>query len=299
MKLIKRVLAVFFILASLAYLGFSYIMSRSIVRPDVLTLDQERQWIEDKGLLGDFDSYVKKDFTVKGYEDYVINGQFIPAADESSQKYVIITHGFRSNRNGSIKYVDTYHKLGYNVLIYDVRGHGENEPATVSLGQFEAEDLYALINYTYATYGDTIELGLHGESMGAATSLSVLAKNPKLSFVVADCSFSNLYDLISQAYKTNRAGFLIHGVDLMTKLQGVDMKKTSPIDAIKDNQVPVLFIHGQADDFITPDHSQKLFEANPSDDSLELVEKAVHADSRKKLGQEGYQALIGNFLENK
>lgn len=297
MKIIKRLIIAILLLASLAYLGFSYTMARSIVRPDVLTLEQERQWIEEKGLLGNFDRYRKEDFTVKAYQDYVLHGQFIPAEDESSDKFVIITHGFRSNRNGAIKYVDSYHKLGYNVLIYDVRGHGANAKATVSLGQFESEDLFALIQYTYETYGEDIELGLHGESMGSATSLSVLAKSPKLAFVVADCGFSNLYDLMVELYQTNRVGFLIHGVNFMTKLHGVDMKKTSPIDAVEANQVPILFIHGQADDFIKLEHSQKLVTANPSHDSLKLVDKAVHAGSRKTLGEEAYTQLIKEFLD--
>ena len=36
-------------------------------------------------------------------------------------------HGFRANRYGAVKYVDTYIDLGYNCIIYDMRGHGENE----------------------------------------------------------------------------------------------------------------------------------------------------------------------------
>ena len=36
-------------------------------------------------------------------------------------------HGFRANRYGAVKYVDTYIDLGYNCIIYDMRGHGEND----------------------------------------------------------------------------------------------------------------------------------------------------------------------------
>ncbi|MGT2828248.1 alpha/beta hydrolase [Streptococcus hillyeri] len=210
---------------------------------------------------------------------------------------MIITHGFRSNRNGAIKYVDSYHKLGYHVIIYDVRGHGENQPTPVSLGRLESEDLLALIHYTYQTFGETISLGLHGESMGSAISLSVLDKHPKLDFVVADCGFTNLYDLIEGAYGDNHLGFLVYGVNAVTKWGfGINMKETSPIEAIKTNQVPILFIHGEKDNFIKPENSQKLFEANASKDQLVIVPKAEHASSREILGKEAYTKLIENFI---
>ncbi|EIC94807.1 alpha/beta hydrolase domain protein [Lachnoanaerobaculum saburreum F0468] len=123
-----------------------------------------------------------------------------------SDKYVIISHGFKSNRYGAVKYVDSYIDLGFNCIIYDMRDHGENAKATVSLGQFESEDLYKLIEDTYNRYG-MIKLGLHGESMGAATSLMVLLK-AKVDFVWR-CGFSNLYDLIYKAYDIAKTPFVL------------------------------------------------------------------------------------------
>lgn len=297
MKYLKIIALVLVILALLAYLAFSFNLAKSIVKPDGLSLEEERQWIIDHDLLGDFDNYDKEDYQIKSYQDYTINAQFLKSTESDSKKYVIITHGFRSNRNGSIKYVDVYRKMGYNIIIYDVRGHGLNEKTAVNLGNLESEDLNLIIKDTYDRFGQDIYLGLHGESMGSATSLSVLAKKPKLQFVVADCGFTNLYDLINGAYKDNHVGFLVYGVSAMTKLfYGVDMKATSPIDALDDNQIPVLFIHGQNDSFIKPDNSQKLYDRNPSRDELYLVPMAEHASSRETLGLEAYGQMIEDFL---
>ncbi len=156
-----------------------------------------------------------------------------------------------------------------------------------------------MISYTYQTFGETISLGLHGESMGSAISLSVLDKHPKLDFVVADCGFTNLYDLTEGAYRDNHLGFLIYGVNAITKWGfGIDMTETSPIESIKTNQVPILFIHGEKDNFIKPENSQKLFEANASKDQLVIVPKAEHASSREILGEEAYTDLIKNFINS-
>ncbi len=137
MRLMKKVLLMLFVLSILGYAGFSYYLASLIVTPKVLTLAEERQWIEEHNLVGDFEAYNKEEFTVTGFEGYKFHAQLIKSDNSTSSKYVIITHGFRSNRNGAIKYMDSYHKLGYHVITYDVRGHGEKQPTPVSLGRLE------------------------------------------------------------------------------------------------------------------------------------------------------------------
>ncbi len=299
MSILKRMFFGLLVLIIIGYGIVSYNLAKSIVRPETMTLESERNWLAERNLIGEFDSYEKEDYQIKGYNDYTINAQLIRSEDKNSNKYVIISHGFRSNRNGSIKYVDVYRNNGYNVIIYDVRGHGLNEKTNVTLGKIESEDLYLIIQDTYKKFGDNIYLGLHGESMGSSISLSVLSKNPKLQFVVADCGFSNLYDLIYGAYKGNNIGFLIYGVNTFTKLMyDVDMKETSPIDALNNNQVPILFIHGENDKFINNEHSKLMYERNNSKDELHIIPNAEHATSRQVVGLEEYSKIVSKFLEN-
>lgn len=297
MKILKRFCIGIIVVVLIAYVGVSFSMAKSVAQPNVMTLEEECTWLEERDLIGDFDSYEKEDYQITGYNGYVLNAQLIKAADNNNEKYVIASHGFRSNRNGSIKYVDVYRDMGYNVIIYDVRGHGLNEKTTVSLGNFESEDLKLIIEDTYKKFGDNIELGLHGESMGSATSLSVLAKTQNVKFVVADAGFSNLYDLLHGAYQDNNVGFLIYGVNAVTSLvYGVDMKETSPLDALTNNEVPVLFIHGEQDTFIKPEHSAKMAEHNQSRDELHIIKNAEHATSRAVLGTEEYAKIVSEFI---
>ncbi|MBD3949996.1 alpha/beta hydrolase [Tuanshanicoccus lijuaniae] len=285
------------IILLVAYIVTSIRFSRNIALPNVSSLEKEMQWEKEHHLWGDFDSYEKKAYTVKGYQDYQLNVVLVKAA-VPSDKYVIISHGYTANRYGAVKYLDAYRNQGYHVIIYDVRGHGDNKKVPVSLGYFEAKDLIAIIEDTYARYGQDIYLGLHGESMGSSISLNALAYKPKVKFVVADCGFTNLYELIEGLYRQHKAGLLIFGVNWMMRLiQGFNMKATSAIDALKENEVPVMFIHGKNDTFIFPEHSEKLAAANHGKSVLHLVERATHAGSRQTLGMQAYTALIRDFLE--
>ncbi|MTB64166.1 alpha/beta fold hydrolase [Streptococcus sp. zg-86] len=278
----------------LAYVGTSFYFAKSIVKPTPMTLAEEEAWEKEHGLWNDFDQYEVEEYTVKGVDDYPLHVTLVKAADPNSKKYVIITHGFRSNRNGAAKYVEVYRSLGYHCIIYDVRGHGKNAPATVTLGNVESKDLLYLIEDSYQRYGSDSYLGLQGESMGSSISLNALQYQPKVQFVVADCGFTNLYDLIAAGYQANHVSFLMPGVSWMTKhIYGVDMKETSAIDAVANNQsIPITFIHGADDRFILPENSQQLAEKNPTPDTVKLVDGAAHAASREILGVAGYQALV-------
>lgn len=296
-KIIIGIVIVIVLVAIGWYCRFILGLASQIATPEVSTLDKEISWEKEHGLWGNYDSYEKEEYTVKGYKDYELHVTLVKNPVETD-KYVIISHGFKSNRYGAVKYVDSYMDLGFNCIIYDLRDHGENKKTTLSLGQFESEDLEKLIEDSYSRYGN-IKLGLHGESMGAATSLMVLAKKPKVDFVVADCGFSNLYDLLHAAYDVAKVGTVLPSVNIEMKLRyGYDLKKTSPKDALVGNEVPVCFIHGEADTFILPENSQVNKAATAGYSELHLVPNAAHAQSREVLGEAEYRGIIGDFLNN-
>ena len=298
MKKIIIAIAIIIVLVAIGwYCRFIFGLASQMANPKVSTLEKEISWEKEHKLWGEYDDYEKEDYIVKGLNDYDLHVTLVKNPIPSD-KYVIISHGFKSNRYGAVKYVDSYIDLGFNCIIYDMRDHGENAKAAVSLGQFESEDLYKLIEDTYNRYGN-IKLGLHGESMGAATSLTVLSKKPKVDFVVADCGFSNLYDLIYKAYDLAKTPFVLPSVNTAMKLRyGYDMRKTSPKDALVGNEVPICFIHGEADTFILPENSQVNKAATAGYSELHLVPNAAHAQSREVLGEAEYRGIIGDFLNN-
>ena len=67
--------------------------------------------------------------------------------------------------------------------------------------------------------------------------------------------------------------------------------------ALNGNTVPVCFIHGSDDTFITPDNSERLREATGGCSELHIVDHAEHARSRAVLGRTAYTDLIRPFIE--
>ena len=277
--------------------GASAYMARNIVRPKTFPLDEEKKWMIEHDLWGDYDEIPRTNYTVPGKDGYILHCEYADT-NPGSRKYVILTHGYTSNRYGSVKYLGVYRNLGFNCVLYDCRGHGENLPAPCSIGNLESQDLFHVIEDTYQRYGEDIELGLHGESMGSATSLSVLKYHPKVKFVVADCGFASLYDLMGYLYRQNNAGFMLDPVNtVMGKLYHFNLKQTCPRDALKGNEIPLCLIHGSADTFVPPENSDELAAVTAGYREVHKIEGAEHARSRYVLGEEAYTEIVKSFLE--
>ena len=123
-----------------AALGMSYFLARVVSRPKQKTFEYRVQDLKDHGRWEDYDSLKKVPYTVEMPDGYVLHVTLIPAGFESD-RYVIISHGFGDNRLGSAKYALMYHAMGFNSIIYDTRGMGENEDQPITLGLKESKDL--------------------------------------------------------------------------------------------------------------------------------------------------------------
>lgn len=285
-------------LGGMSLAGAAAHFAKALVLPQTYSLEEEKKWEIENGTWRDFDSIPRTCYTVAGKDGYILHCEYAEM-NPGSRKFVILTHGYTSNRYGAVKYVFTYQRLGFNCILYDCRGHGENVTSPCSIGNLESQDLVHVIEDTYQRFGEDIELGLHGESMGSATSLCVLKYHPKVRFVVADCGFASLYELMGYLYGTKHAAFLRDPVNLvMGKRYHFNMKQTCPRDALKGNHVPICLIHGTTDTFIPPENSDELAAATAGYKEVHKVEGAEHARSILVIGEEKYTDIVRGFLEN-
>jgi len=280
---------------------FSLFNAKALVRPKTIGTEREKELMKERSLWLDFDSYDKQDYKISCEDGYVLNTTFVSTdSTKGTGKYVIIAHGHTSCRYGSVKYVNSYIKLGFSCVIYDSRGHGDNAPGNCTLGDVESKDMMSVINDTHKRYGDVRVLGIQGESMGSSSALIATKFDPKIDFIVADCPNMGAYEVISDCYNNIHLRFLAVFCWIGGKIfYGVDCKES---DAYRDMKgtCPVLFIHGAGDTFIKPYHSEKLYEKaknNGAYTELIMVEGAGHARCRSVAGFETYTGYIEIFLK--
>ena len=289
--IVVLVLAVLIIVA--AFLIAGLIMA---IKP--CTLEEARAWQEQEEHcdLSWYDPLEKKDYTVTSYDGYVLHAQFLKNPRDTD-RFVIISHGNTGNRFGSIKYASLYLEMGFNIIVYDLRGHGLDEPTFCTYTVRERKDLLAMIRDSRERYPRASLFGLHGESLGAAASIAVLEDKPPVDFVVADCGFSDILPVLkAKAADMHAPGFLFDLASLFVRLRfGCSFSQMRPIESLNKNTVPVLFIHGADDRFIPPEHSKQMKETTKGYAEIHLIPGAGHAKSIL-IDPNAYREYVSDFL---
>lgn len=277
--MIKVLILIICILAA-CFIAFSFWLPSFVMTGKRQTISEAWEWQSSHYDTSFYNDLKKTDYIISGYEGYELHAQLLENP-EHTDKYIIISHGYTDNHIGSLKYVPMYLELGFNCVIYDLRGHGENDPDFTTYGIREALDLKAVIEDTRTRYGNISVLGLHGESLGAATSVTVLKYKPEVDFVVADCGFSDIENVLRKAYTDNHVpAFSVDVANVTGKIRyHYSLLEMRPVDSLDDNQIPILFIHGSDDTFIVPDNSRTMSERTAGYSEVHLIEGAGHAAS--------------------
>lgn len=246
----------------------------------------------------DYEALDKEEVSIKSPFGYEIKGQLTRTGHP--HKFMIICHGVTVNKVNSIKYMNLFLKRGYNVLIYDHRRHGESGGKTTSYGHYEKFDLKACIDYLKSRFGESITLGIHGESMGAVTTLLYAGMvEDGADFYIADCPFSDFAAQLRYRLKVEFKiphPFVMPFANLILKVRdGYRFKDVSPISVIKNIKNPVLFIHSKEDDYILPEMTKALYAEKEGYKKLFLAEKGAHAMSFAENPAE-YEKAIDEFL---
>jgi fermentation-respiration switch protein FrsA (DUF1100 family) len=218
----------------------------------------------------------------------------------STNRFMIFSHGVTENKINSVKYMNLFLERGFNAVLYDHRRHGESGGKTTSYGYYEKFDLKTIVHWLKKEKDPGLLLGIHGESMGAATMLLYAGMvEDGADFYIADCPFSDFSEQLSYLLKKNmklpaRPFVPVANVFLRMR-EKYSLRDISPISVVKQIKKPVLFIHSMEDDYILPQMSKDLYEKKEGPKKLFLAPKGKHAQSlnqNKKL----YEAAIDEFL---
>ncbi|MBL8965359.1 MAG: alpha/beta hydrolase [Spirochaetaceae bacterium] len=284
-----------------ACLAVGAVLAGRLLRPRVFSLAETFAIERDKGYFAHagFEDLARREVTVASPFGYTLAGTYLPL--HGSGKTVILLHGYTYTRHGSAKYLKPFREAGYNALLVDLRGHGASGGRTVTFGHFEARDLAAWMAWVQAENGPGAPVGLHGESLGAAVALQYAALEPRISFVVADCAFSDLGRLL--AFRL-RADFrlppfpFLYIAEAAARLLGGGMRvsRIVPLESAAAIGAPVLFIHGEADEFTPASMSLEMFAARAGKPGgIHLAPGAGHARSFA-VDPEAYDRLVAGFL---
>ncbi len=241
----------------------------------------------------------KRQFQIHSKYGYKLNCKWF---DNNSNKTVIIVHGYTVNNATSLRYFEMYYNKGFNVLLYDHRYHGDSGGSYTSMGYYEKDDLQEVIKWTKEQQKRTNYVVIHGESMGASTTLLYAALEDKVDLLVVDCPYADLQDqLYSQMRKM--IPFLpkwyMYVFSILNKIMfGFYYRDVSPRGVVQNIQCPVLYIHGDSDTLIDSKNSSILYGITKTESKLIITSNADHAMS-VILDKEYYIENVMRFIQQR
>jgi fermentation-respiration switch protein FrsA (DUF1100 family) len=266
-------------------LALTHNVFNKITRMQVKSNDAILQILEQAGTFTKqkFQALPKQKVHITSYDGLQLHGYIIKAVNHSP-RWVIIVHGYTANLYLSTQYIDLFQQEGFNILLVDQRRHGESEGEFSTYGYKEKYDIQSWVTMLTSQYGKDIIVGLHCQSLGGGTVLEYLSiAQPNVKFVIADCPYSDLTELIRYQIKVlNKAPLfpLINLVNWSLKRKaGFSLEQVSPIKAAKNSLLPVMFIHGTEDTYVPTQMSVDMYNVKQGVKKLLLIPKAIHANA--------------------
>jgi pimeloyl-ACP methyl ester carboxylesterase len=181
---------------------------------------------------------------------------------------VVLLHGIRMDKRSLLPMGVALLDAGFRVVLVDLRGHGDSTGQYLTYGSREAADVQAVLA-SLAAVTPLGPLGAYGFSYGGAVALSLAALEPDVKAVVAVSTFSTLRAVVGDYRRKYLPGplqlipdaWFQGAVDDAAGLAGFDPDLQSPVRAVERSSERLLFIHGDADTQVPPQHSLELAHA--------------------------------------
>lgn len=227
--------------------------------------------------------------------------EYIPA-ETPSDKTVIISHGYKGNGETMANFTQMYHRLGFNVLLPDDRGHGESAGKYISFGWLDRLDYLQWIQQVIDRSNADVKILMFGVSMGGATMemLSGESLPPQVKAIIADCGYSSIEAELTYLLKRqfHLPKYPIEPlVSTISKPRlGYYLGDVTATDQLKKNKRPILFIHGEKDVYVPVGMAYENYAATHAPKQLWIVKNASHAESFW-INPTRYQQHVEEFLQ--
>ena len=212
-----------------------------------------------------------------------LHGWFLPTTKKPARGTVVFSHGNAGAMGHHLGFVMWLLPEGFNVFLYDYRGFGSSAGTIQRHGLIE--DVHAAFDYVKARPDvDRNRLISFGHSLGGAKSITALAEQavPGICAVISDAGFASYQGM----------------ADVMAGKVGTKVvtDEWAPKDWVaKLAPLPLLIVHGTADEVVPLAQGKQLFAAAAMPKTMFTVDGGSHGNSLWKNNGE-YRTKVLEWL---
>jgi pimeloyl-ACP methyl ester carboxylesterase len=278
------------------YFGVSYMIASQVAESEHNEQDELPQ---EYGL-----QYEDVEFMSRT-DDLTLRGWYIQTGGE--RPTLLFVHGIGGVRSGdnAVELASMLVERGFDVLMFDLRGHGSSEGDRVSGGDHERQDVLGALDFLEGRGVALEDVGVMGFSMGAGSAVLAMAEAPAVRALVLDSPYANASDRLSHEIGVRTvfppwiAPVFVPGAKLVARLLfDIDIGALVPERVVADLDYPLLIIHGEADTRIPVEHGIRVHMASHTDSELWLVEGVDHVDAFLTHPEE-YTERVASYFEDR
>ncbi len=226
-----------------------------------------------------------------------LRGWYLPT--ESHRHLIVLVHGMWSTWLEMAALGRDLHRRGFDVLLFDLRGHGQSDPVRLTLGRRERGDIRAVLAWAESKGYSDDRIGWLGYSMGASTILMEAARNPAIQVAVVDSPYGDLPKLLKTQLSLHSGlpPLFNPGILLAARIvYGVRTDDLVPIRFARAwGERPLLLIHGE-DDSLVPVGQARLLAQAAGGTCLAMTFPGVDHAQAYESDPEAYVKLVSRFF---
>jgi pimeloyl-ACP methyl ester carboxylesterase len=122
---------------------------------------------------------------------------------DPSQPAIILCHDNGESKSALVNLAIELRAAGFNLLLFDFRGHGDSDDERSTMGLHEKRDIFGAVDFLAERSGDqTRRLGVYGVGTGAHAAVLAALDRPNLKVLVLDRLYPDVsYPLARTVYR--------------------------------------------------------------------------------------------------
>lgn len=227
-----------------------------------------------------------------------LRGWYLPT--QSRRHLIVLVHGMWSTWLEMAGLGRDLHRRGFDVLLFDLRGHGESDPVRLTLGRRERGDIRAVLAWAESEGYSDDRIGWLGYSMGGSTILMEAARNPAIQVAVVDSAYGDLPRILKTQLSLHSGLPKLFNPGILLAARLVFGVRTDDLVPIRFARAwggrPLLLIHGESDSLVPVGQARLLAQA-AGDSCRAMTFPGVDHAQAYESDPVAYVELVGGFFD--
>jgi len=195
---------------------------------------------------------------------------------------LVLIHGWGRNLARMMPYIQKLHPLGYNLVAFDARGHGDSSPEKhPTVGTF-SEDILAVVDFICKSgWVPDNQFGIVGLSVGGGAAINAAGWDQRVKAVITVGAFSHPIAVMKQEFLKRKIPVFIPWLlfGYIRLRFRIDFGQIAPVNNIRKAGAKILLIHSDDDETTPLAQGQALAMAgNSANTELWVVPGKGHSD---------------------